>query len=164
MHGDSDHVFCQRELAVDGAIGDDAAGDGVVLIEDALTRELVEGGEAARAGDDSVALVAVLGGFGGTRHEVLEQAVDGDGRLELVEGGLAGGRLADVGGRGREPVERDGSDDGFGHRLLRRWAAIRRHVDGTGGRVKRRAHGEEPRALSRAPGTLGRIPPGSISP
>ena len=71
---------------------------------DALACELVERGEAPGAGYDGEALAAVLRGLSGARHEVLEQAVDGDGCLELVEGGLAGGRLADVGGRGHEPV------------------------------------------------------------
>ena len=164
VHGDADHVLGERQLTVDGAVGDDAAGDGMVGLDDALACELVHCGEAPGAGDDGEALAAVLARLGGARHEVLDQAVGGDGSLELVEGGLAGGRLADIGGRGLEPVERDGSDDGFGHRLLRRWAAIGRHVDGTGGRVQPRGHQEDSRALSPTPGTLGRTPPGSISP
>ena len=135
----------------------------MVGLDDALGCELVHRGEAPGAGDDSEALAAVFARLGGARHEVLDQAVGGDGGLELVESGLAGGRLADVGGRGLEPVERDGSDDGFGHRLLRRWAAVGRHVDGTGGRVQPHAHGEEPRALSRAPGILGGPLPVSVS-
>ena len=121
MHRHPNHILGQGDLAVVGTIGDDAAGDGIVGLDDALACELVERGEAPGAGDDGEALAAVLGGRSRTRDEVLEQAVDGDGCLELVEGDLAGGRLAEVRGRGLEPVERDGSDDGFGHRLLRRW-------------------------------------------
>ena len=140
VHGDADHVLGQRDLAVGGAIGDDAAGDGMVGLDGTILRELVEGGEAPGAGDDGEALAEVVGGSDVACHEVLQQAMGGDGGLELGEGGLARLGPADVGGRGLEAVEGDGSDDGFGHRLLRRWAAFGRHVVGDG----------RPRAAARA--------------
>ena len=140
VHGDPDRVLGERELGVAHAVLDDAAGHREVGSDGALAGEVVERGEAAGAGDDGEVFAVVLAGTDGAGHEVLKQAVGGDGCLELGECGLAGLGPADVGGRTLQPVERDGSDDGFGHRLLRRWAARGRHVDG-GGR---------PRAAARA--------------
>ena len=81
VHCHPNHVFGEGELAVDGAVGDYAAGDGMVGLDDAFACELVHRGEASGAGDDGIALAAVLGGLSGTRHEVLDQAVGGDGGL-----------------------------------------------------------------------------------
>ena len=110
VHRYPDHVLGERNLAVGGAVRDDAAGDGVVDLDDALAGELVERGEAPGAGDDGEALAAVLGGSDVADHKVLEHVESGDGGLELGEGGLAGLGLADVGGRELQAVERDGSD------------------------------------------------------
>ncbi len=140
VHCDLEHVFGERELSVAHAVLDDAAGDGVVAGHVPLAGEIVERGEAAGAGDDGEVFAAVLAGSDGTDHEVFQQAMCGDGGLELDEGALACLGPADVGGRALQPVEGDGSDDGFGHRLLRRWAAIGRHVVGDG----------RPRAAARA--------------
>ena len=115
MHRDPDHVLGERELAVDRAVADDSAGDGMVGVKHAVAGEVVEHGEATGAGDDDKVLAAVLAGSDGACHEVLEQPVGGDGGLELGKGGLAGLGLADVGGRALQAVEGDGSNDGIGH-------------------------------------------------
>ena len=115
VHGDADHVLGEGELVVGRAVADHAAGHGVVVGQHALTGEVDERGEPPAAGDDGVAVGALRIGVDGTGDEVFQQPVGGDGGLELGEGGLAGLRLADVGGRELQPVERDGSDDGVGH-------------------------------------------------
>ena len=106
VHRHPDHVLGEGDLAVGGAVGDDAAGDGMVGFDDALAGELVERGEAPGACDDGEPFAGSLprtrsGVFGGSDvacHEVFQQAVGGDGRLELGEGALAGFGPADVGG------------------------------------------------------------------
>ena len=115
VHGDADHVLGKRELVVGRAVADHAAGHGVVVGQHALAGEVDERGEPPAAGDDGVAVGAGRIGVDGAGHQVLEQAMGGDGGLKLGEGGLAGHGLADVGGRDLQPVERDGSDDGVGH-------------------------------------------------
>ena len=120
MHCHTHHVLREGELAVRRTVVDDPAGDGMVGGQHAVLGEVVEGGEPAGAGDDGVVLAAVLAGSDGACHEVLEQPMGGDGGLELGEGGLAGLGPADVGGRAFQPVERDGSDDGIVHVVLRK--------------------------------------------
>ena len=165
VHGDPDRVLGERELGVAHAVLDDAAGHREVGSDGALAGEVVQRGEPAGAGDDGEVFAVVLTGTDGAGHEVLEQAVGGDGCLELGECGLAGLGPADVGGRALQPVERDGSDDGFGHRLLRRWAARRRRVDGGRAAACSRARMKRSRGRSLGRiGTLGRMPPGSASP
>ena len=119
VHGDAHHVLRERELAVGGTVVDDAAGHGMVGGQHAVAGEIVERGEPAGAGDNGIVLAAVLAESDGACNEVLKQPVDGDGGLELGEGGLAGLGPADVGGRALEAVERDGSDDGVVHVVLR---------------------------------------------
>ena len=118
VHCDVEHVLGERDLGVAHAVLDDTAGHGEVGSDGALAGELVERGEAPGACDDGEALAAVLGGTDGAGHEVLDQAVGGDGCLELGEGGLAGLGPADVGGRALQPVEGDGSDDGVVHETV----------------------------------------------
>ena len=165
VHGHSDHILGEGDLAVGGAIGDDAAGDGVIGLDGALLRELVEGGEAPGACDDGEALAEIVGGPDVACHKVLQQAVGGDGGLELGESALARVGPADVGGRGLQAVEGDGSDDGFGHRLLRRWAARRRRVDGGRAAACSRARMKKSRGRSlERPGFSEDPPQASISP
>ena len=118
VHCDLEHVLGERELGVAHAVLDDAAGHGEVGSDAALPGEVVQRCEPAGAGDDGEVLAAVLAGTDGAGHEVLEQAVGGDGCLELGEGGLAGLGPADVGGRALQPVERDRSDDGVVHETV----------------------------------------------
>ena len=153
VHGDPDRVLGERELGVAHAVLDDAAGHGEVGSDGALAGEVVQRGEPAGAGDDGEVFAVVLTGTDGAGHEVLEQAVGGDGCLELGECGLAGLGPADVGGRGLQAVEGDGSDDGFGHRLLRRWAARRRRVDG--GRAAACSRARMKRSRGRSLGRTG---------
>ena len=109
VHGDADDVLGERELAVDGAVVDDPAGDGMVGGEHAVLGEVAERVEPAAAGDDGVVLAAVLAGSDGACHEVLEQPVGGDGGLELGEAvwpasvlrTLAGERSSRSSGMGR---------------------------------------------------------------
>ena len=139
MHGDADDVLGERELAVGGTVVDDPAGDGMVGGQHAVAGEIVERGEPAGAGDDGVVLAAVLAGSDGACHEVLEQPVGGDGGLELGEGGLAGLGPADIGGRALQPVERNGSDDGIVHVVLRKaWMGRRPEPSTASGLTPRR--------------------------
>ena len=119
VHGDADHVLGERQLVVGGAVVDDPAGHGVVAGQHILGDEVGQRGEAPAAGDDGVAVRTLLAGAEGADDEVLEQAVSGDGGLELGEGGLAGRGPADV-GRELQAVERDGADDGVGHERVSR--------------------------------------------
>ena len=146
MHRHAHHVLGQRQLAVDGAVADDPAGDGMVDGEHAVLGEVVERGEPAGAGDDGVVLAAVLAGSDGACHEVLKQPVGGDGGLEFGEGGLAGLGPADVGGRALQPVERDGSDDGVVHVALRKaWMGRRPEPSTASGLTPRRTRSISPR-------------------
>ena len=141
VHGDADYVLGERELAVGGTVVDDPAGDGMVGGQHAIAGEVAERVEPAAAGDDGVVLAAVLAGSDGACHEVLEQSVGGDGGLELGEGGLAGLGPADIGGRALQPVERNGSDDGIVHVVLRRaWMGRRPDtLSGSGSRTRSRS-------------------------
>ena len=130
VHGDTDDVLGERELVVGSAVVDDAAGYGYVGGHDVLAGEVGERAESPAAGDDGIAVAAFVVGVDRTDDEVFQQPVCGDGCLELGEGGLAGRRLAGVGGRELQPVERDGSDDEFGHEGVSRnaWMGEGRHA------------------------------------
>ena len=151
VHCDVEHVLRKRDLAVGNAVLDDAAGHGEVGGDAALAGEVVERREPAGAGDDGEALArslprtrsGVLAGTDGAGHEVLEQAVGGNGRLELGEGGLAGLGPADVGRRALQPIEGDGSDDGVVHETVSRDAWM--------GEDRTRSASTGPRRNSRIP-------------
>ena len=94
----------------------------------------------AEPGDDLVAGVGFAVAPGGLHEETFEQAVGGDGRLELLEGRAFGWRLPHVQGRGNERVKRDASDGavGIGHGDLRSGPRC--------GARKEREKGREPEA------------------
>ena len=112
VHRDADDVFRERELA-GIAVRGDLARHRVEGIEGAVLGERLQGREAASAGDDGIALGAVLGGIVGAGDEVLQQAVRLDGGDELGVGGLVGRGLAHVLGRERELAKRDVADRRF---------------------------------------------------
>ena len=152
MHCHAHHVLREGELAVRRTVVDDPAGDGMVGGQHAIAGEGVEGGEPAGAGDDGVVLASLLAGSDGACHEVLEQPVGGDGGLELGEGGLAGLGPADVGGRALQPVERNGSDDGIVHVVLRKaWMGGRPDPSMASGFVPRRPRSISPRCVAGGP-------------
>ena len=115
VHGDPHGVLGERDLGVGRAVADDAAENRVVVGEDAVVGELGEGGEAPAAGDDGVARLALAVRADGAGHEVVLQAVGGDGGLQLDEGVLGGGGPAHVGGGDLELVEGHGEEGGIGH-------------------------------------------------
>ena len=165
VHRHAHHVLGEGELAVDRAVADDPAGDGMVGLENAVPGEVVEGGEAAGAGDDGVVLAAVLAGSDGACHEVLEQPVGGDRGLELGESGLAGLGPADVGGRALQAVERDGSDDGIVHGVLRNaWIGRRPDPSTATGLTPRRTRSISPRRAAGERSETGQSVPCAVTP
>ena len=87
----------------------------------------LECGETAAAGDDGEALGVALVGLVGAGDDVLQQAVGGDGRAELVVGERVRRGLAHVLRREGELAKRDVPDRRLGrgcdvvHANLRRW-------------------------------------------
>ena len=109
VHGDADDVLRERQFA-GLAAGGDQARHRMVRVENAVRGERLERGQAAPAGDDGEAVDAVGAGAFGADDQVLQQAVGGDGGLELGEGGRIGRGLAHVLGREREPAQRHRPD------------------------------------------------------
>ena len=105
VHGDADDVLGERDLLCVDLAGQDLAGHGAVGIDGPVLGQRLQGLEAASAGDDGVAPVAVL-----ADDEVLQEPERGDRGLELGVGLGAGRRPADVPGGGEEPVQRDLAD------------------------------------------------------
>ena len=105
VHGDADDVLGERDLFGVDLAGQDLAGHGAVRVDGPVLGQRLQGLEAASAGDDGVASVAVL-----ADDEVLEEPERGDRGLELGVGLGAGRRPADVPGSGEEPVQRDLAD------------------------------------------------------
>ena len=107
VHGDAHHVLGQGELPGRGVARVHAAGHGVVHGDDALGGQRLQGREAAPARNDRVAGTDALDG---AHHEGGEEAVGGEGRLELGERRRLGRGRAHVLGRGLEGVERELTD------------------------------------------------------
>ena len=70
--------------------------------------------QAPAAGHDLMAGRIAGIGPGRPHEQVFEQAVGGDGRLELLERRAFGGRLSDVLGRGHERGKGNATDGAFG--------------------------------------------------
>ena len=106
VHGHAHHVLGERELRGRGVARVHAAGHGMARGQRALVHERLQGREPAPARDDRVARSPL----DRAHHEAADQAVGGDGRLELGEGRRIGRGLSHVLGRGLQGIERERAD------------------------------------------------------
>ena len=114
VHGHAHDVFRQGQFRGGAGGRQYLTGDGMIGPERTVVGQGVQGRQTPAAGDNLEAVCVVALPLGGLHEEILEQAVGGDGGLELVERPAVGGRLSHILGRGDQRLKGDALECAFG--------------------------------------------------